>query len=158
MSDDMQMNAPHAATVEAGTGLPEVTQVHAPDGRAAWVHAGEVDRWLSEGWSRAPLDAAVLAAELPPLFRETERLWAEYVRGVVNDGAIDTSDVAQAAAAHTALNLLTRQCALVEHAIVSRYPVRQGAGITMRTPDGTPTQVDPGQVGLYETEHGYTRA
>lgn len=158
-SNSMEMmNVPQAVTAEAAVNVPELVQLHAPDGRTVYVDVREVDRWLTEGWSRSPLDAALLAAELPPLFREAERVWAEYVRGVVSDGYIDTSDVAQAAAAHAALNLLTRQCALVEHAIVSRYPARQGEGITMLRPDGVATQVDPGQVALHETGYGFTRA
>lgn len=161
MADDStsMMDVPHAAEVGAAVGAPPTVTLYDAEGHPITVPEADGPYWLTRGFAEVAYDLESLRGQVSPLARAAEAALAAYIDGVVRDGQIDQSDIAEARAAEVALEELLTLNGHIKVAISSRYPVRQfGEAVLMRRPDGGTVEVDPSQAALYETEHGFIRA
>lgn len=141
----------HASAAAAEVNAPALVTLYAPTGRAILVDERDAEYWLGQGFVRSLIDPAACAAEITALLPTVAAAIEAYVRGVLADGQIDTADAAAKATADAAFAELEQAWGKLNSAIALRFPVAQGAAVTMRK-EGQTTQVDPGQVAAFAAD------
>ena len=147
----MESTIAHASAVAADVNAPALVTLYALNGRQILVDERDAEFWLGHGFVRSLVDPVGVASVIKALLPTVAVAIDAYVSGVLADGQIDTSDQAAKATADAAFAELEQAWGKLNSAIALRFPVAQGAAVTMRK-DGQITQVDPGQVAAFAAD------
>jgi hypothetical protein len=174
------VNTSNDTAMHAEVNAPQLVELFNIDGKGIRVPATDTEYWIRQGFSYQRYDPLALLENFLTLWPAVEVAIKEYVDSVVEDGEIDTSDVALQMTANKAMGMLIEVWDTLQRTINSRYPVKQAEPTKMYEPmiefkdedgrtavmpwmmlspeqrKGKPRQwhernVDPGQVNYYRS-------
>jgi len=145
----MKANISHSDSADGVVNDPEKVTLWHTNGKPMTVNFADLAFWLDQGFRYTKVDLAATLAELKAVFPEALDAVVRYVEGVTHDGEIDPDDTAAQATAQYAMRRLELAWGQLVRDIETLFPIKQGQPVKMRASDGTPIDVDPGQVELY---------
>lgn len=150
-------SAPHESDVSGAVNAPAEVTLYDPSGKSVRVPEADAAYWLAQGFAREAVDLAGAAAQFAILLKAAGEAAVAFAAGVQADGVIDPADDAQYHTVIQALREAEQAWGRLERAAHAQYPIAQGQGVAMVTPEGAAVAVDPGQVALY-AEKGWAPA